>query len=252
MENRKLDEIIVADLDQIDVVEEPEAITQNRKEMEKKEKEDAEMTKKLKLREGIEDSLDVEFFEDLGFSPLDDKTLSKQTDKYDFKLDYSKLPTILLSFTGLGASDDSPESVIEFEDLDECKLFVKNVILGMGDISTEDEDEHGDIDDNEEVTENIDDKGLEDAVKKSIKLKSPLNEDLEEANKEAEAVAQEADRQIKILQDEIEGVRVDTEDKTREIFDRANAEEAVKDAELKEKAQSDLITSTLKNLIQDE
>ena len=252
MENKKLDEIIVADLDQVDVLEEPEAVTRSRKEIEKKEKEDSEMTKKLKLREGVEDSFDVKFFEDLGFSPLDEKTMSKQTDRYDFKLDYSKLPIVSLSFTAQDVSGDSPENVLEFDDLDECKMFVKNDILGAGASPAEGDNNLDSVGDNRDVTEDIDDEDLENIIKKSIKSKSPMNEGLEEANIEASDIESEADLKINELQNEIEDIRKGTELKTREIFDRANAEEAAKDAELKEKAQSDLITSTLKNLIQDE
>lgn len=252
MENKKLDEIIVADLDQVDVLEEPEAVTRSRKEIEKKEKEDSEMTKKLKLREGVEDSFDVKFFEDLGFSPLDEKTMSKQTDRYDFKLDYSKLPIVSLSFTAQDVSGDSPENVLEFDDLDECKMFVKNDILGAGASPAGGDNNLDSVGDNRDVTEDIDDEDLENIIKKSIKSKSPMNEGLEEANIEASDIESEADLKINELQNEIEDIRKGTELKTREIFDRANAEKAAKDAELKEKAQSDLITSTLKNLIQDE
>lgn len=248
MTNKKLDEIVVADLDQEAVIQEPEAITQNRKDMGKKEKEDMNLTKKIKLHEDLEDSFDTKFLEDLGFT-LDENNnqlMIKQT-RYTFKLDFSKLPIIKLGFS---ADEDSPEAVLEFEDADECKAFINNVILGNEDkIKLEDPIES---EDDAELEEDIN-ADLDSIINKSIKPKKAMTEDImatpadlmSDAYREADKIRGEAQKKV----DEI---TTEAGEHAEAILDQARAEQEAEDARLNAQAEINLATSTLKNLIQDE
>lgn len=214
MINRKLEEIVTADLDQTTVVEEPEFIKQNKEGFDGKEKEDIEMTKKIKLHESKEDGAEVaRILYDLYFVPSaeDGCVYELNSGVHSFKCDFSNLDNIELT------RDDMYHVV--FESVDEFKKYIYKFMHKASNI------DHVDTVDEDLETE------IADVVDNSISVDGALNEDMETAQRESDEILKKANEE------------------SEAIMDAAREEEEKKNAELEKESKTAIITSNVKELI---
>lgn len=214
MINKKLEEIVVADLDQANIVEEPEFIKLNKEEFGNKEKEDIEMTKKIKLHEGREDATKVaHILYNLYFVPSagDGCVYELNSDEHSFTCDFSNLDNIKLTRDG--------EYCVEFEGVDEFEKYIYKFMHAANNI------DHVDTVDEDLETE------ITDALDNAISVDDTLNEDMETAQRESEEILKKANAE------------------SEAIMDAAREEEEKKNVELEEEGKTTIITSNIKELI---
>lgn len=175
----------------------------------------------------IIDTADLQYFEGLGFEEVEEGVYELPSSTAHFKLDISNAPRVLLKFH----AEDS-EHVLEFEDMAECRDFVKSNILDIPDESVDSDDT--DTSEQEPVIEESQEADLGAALRKAIKPKKSMRESLDDARAEAEEILRNAD------------------EKAQAILDKVQQEERDKMDELDAKAEVNAATNTLRSLIQSE